>query len=78
MPQFSGCGAGGEVVENDTVDFDGDSIGFVHSTCPQPGDSTNGTKRDAIEERQYICKKDDCEGYPVLQFQEQSWSTSGN
>jgi len=55
------CGTGGEVVVNNTVDYKGNSIGFVHSTCPQPGGSSNSTKRDAIEERHYDCKKDDCD-----------------
>jgi hypothetical protein len=68
------CGPGGEVVVNNTVDYKGNSIGFVHSTCPQTSDSSNSTKRDAIEERHYDrdCKKDDCdcEGYPDIAFRE--------
>jgi hypothetical protein len=66
------CGPGGEVVVNSTVDYKGNSIGFVHSTCPQTGESSNSTKRGANEEHHYDCKKDycDCEGYPDIAFRE--------
>ena len=56
---------GGEVTGSSTVDFNGNAIGLVSTTCSQSGSK----KRSMIEARQYdLCSEGDCECFPQLQL----------
>ena len=48
---------GGEVTGSSTVDFNGNAIGLVSTTCPQPGSK----KRSKVEARQDdLCSGSGC------------------
>ncbi|KAH9987742.1 hypothetical protein BJV74DRAFT_978670 [Russula compacta] len=51
------CGGGGQVLTQNSIDRNGNTINFVSSACPG---ASNSTKRDVIDERQNICTNGGC------------------
>ncbi|KAH9960798.1 hypothetical protein BC827DRAFT_361775 [Russula dissimulans] len=51
---------GGEVLEQTSINHDGNTILYASVTCPGSGDSGNPAKRSKLEERQTVCTDGGC------------------